>query len=117
MIGNKRAADGGPKTDREDVARLISKYNLLMIRGRRRWARDGSSRLTMSSARSFASRPNMRVRRYGSARRTVHGHLVLGLIKKRGDGCAPSLRDADATAMQRFEGEIAKAVVLAMFIP
>ena len=67
-----------------------------------------------------ADRGRAAVRRHGGARRAVHARSASSqMIRKRaGWLCALFLGEMlTATAMQRFEGEMEKAVVLALFIP
>ncbi len=66
-----------PSTDREEVARVIAKYNLLAVPGRRRGR--ARTRHRHRGRRDRRDRPRAdggraEVRRYGGPRRAVHGH-------------------------------------------
>ena len=122
-VGNRRP----PLTvtadiDREEAARLISKYNLLaipVIDDRRRMlgivtVDDVLDALVEESTED--------VQRFGGMEALDAPYMEIGfvqMIKKRaGWLCALFLSEMlTATAMQRFQGEIEHAAVLAMFIP
>ena len=109
-------------TDREDVARLISKYNLLAIP-----VVDDERRIlgivTVDDViDTLVEEQTEEVQRFGGMEALDAPYTeisFLGMIRKRaGWLCALFLSEMlTATAMQRFEGEIERAAVLAMFIP
>jgi magnesium transporter len=112
----------GPGTDREDVARLISKYNLLAVP-----VVDESGRLlgivTVDDViDALVKEQTEDAQKFGGMEALGAPYMEIGfasMIKKRaGWLCALFLSEMlTATAMQRFQGEIEKAAVLAMFIP
>ena len=109
-------------TDREETARIISKYNLLALP-----VVDVARRVigivTVDDVIDTLVREVTEdVQKFGGMEALDEPYPeipFLRMIKKRaGWLCALFLSEMlTATAMQRFEGEIAKAVVLAMFIP
>jgi magnesium transporter len=111
-----------PLTDREEVARLISKYNLLAVP-----VVDDKSHVlgivTVDDVIDAIVREQTEdVQKFGGMEALDAPYMEIGLgrmIRKRaGWLCALFLSEMlTATAMQHFEGEIAKAVVLSMFIP
>jgi magnesium transporter len=108
--------------DREDVARLISKYNLLAVP-----VVDEANRVvgivTVDDVIDAIVREQTEdVQKFGGMEALDEPYTEIGfwqMIKKRaGWLCALFLSEMlTATAMQHFEGEIEKAAVLAMFIP
>jgi magnesium transporter len=112
----------GPHADREDVARLISKYDLLAVpvvdEGR-----HVLGIVTVDDVIDALVREQTEdIQKLGGleALDEPYTRISFGkMIRKRaGWLCALFLSEMlTATAMQRFEGEIAKAVVLSMFIP
>ncbi len=111
-----------PDTAREDAARLISKYNLLAIP-----VIDDQRRMlgivTVDDViDTLVEEQTEEVQRFGGMEALDAPYMeisFLGMIRKRaGWLCALFLSEMlTATAMQRFQGEIEKAAVLAMFIP
>jgi magnesium transporter len=111
-----------PLTDREDVARLISKYNLLAVP-----VTDPEGRVlgivTVDDVIDAIVREQTEdVQKFGGmeALDEPYTRITFGrMIRKRaGWLCALFLGEMlTATAMGHFEGEIAKAVVLSLFIP
>jgi len=109
-------------TDREDAARLISKYNLLAIP-----VVDDKRRMlgivTVDDViDTLVEEQTEDVQRFGGMEALDAPYMeisFLGMIRKRGGWlCALFLSEMlTATAMQRFQGEIEKAAVLALFIP
>jgi magnesium transporter len=109
-------------TDREDAARLISKYNLLAIP-----VVDDQRRMlgivTVDDViDTLVEEQTEEVQRFGGMEALDAPYMeisFLGMIRKRaGWLCALFLSEMlTATAMQRFQGEIERAAVLAMFIP
>jgi magnesium transporter len=111
-----------PLTDREEVARLISKYNLLAVpvvddRG------HVLGIVTVDDVIDAIVREQTEdVQKFGGMEALDAPYMEISLprmIRKRaGWLCALFLSEMlTATAMQHFEGEIARAVVLSMFIP
>src|SRR6476646_3299472 len=111
-----------PLTDREEVARLISKYNLLAVPV----VDEGGHVLGIVTVDdvidAIVREQTEDVQKFGGLEALDEPYTEIGcwrMIRKRG-GWLFALFLSEmltATAMQRFEGEIAKAVVLAMFIP
>jgi len=107
---------------REDAARIISKYNLLALP-----VIDDARRVlgivTVDDVIDAIVREQTEdVQRFGGMEALDEPYTQIGfwrMIRKRGGWlCALFLSEMlTATAMQRFEGEISRAVVLAMFIP
>jgi magnesium transporter len=111
-----------PLTDREEVARLISKYNLLALPV---IADDGHvlGIVTVDDVIDAIVREQTEdVQKFGGMEALDEPYQEIGfwrMIRKRG-GWLTALFLGEmltATAMGRFEAEIAHAVVLALFIP
>ena len=111
-----------PLTDREEVARLISKYNLLAIPV----LDDGGHVIGIVTVDdvidALISEQTEDVQKMGGMEALDEPYMEIGLlrmIKKRaGWLCALFLGEMlTATAMGHFEHEISRAVVLALFIP
>lgn len=111
-----------PHIDREDVARLISKYNLLAIPV----LDDGGHMLGIVTVDdvidALISETTEDVQKFGGMEALDEPYMEIALpamIKKRaGWLCALFLGEMlTATAMGHFEHEIEKAVVLAVFLP
>ena len=111
-----------PTTDREDVARLLSKYNLLAVP-----VLDEGEHLlgivTVDDVIDAIVREQTEdVQKFGGMEALDEPYMEISMwamIRKRaGWLCALFLGEMlTATAMGYFEGEISKAVVLALFIP
>src|SRR5438270_3551392 len=111
-----------PLTDREEVARTISKYNLLAVP-----VVDDKQHVlgivTVDDVLDAIVREQTEdVQKFGGMEALDAPYMEISLgrmIRKRaGWLCALFLSEMlTATAMQHFEGEIARAVVLSMFIP
>jgi magnesium transporter len=111
-----------PETDREEAARLISKYNLLALP-----VVDGAQHIlgivTVDDVIDTLIREVTEdVQKFGGMEALDQPYNAIsfwGMIRKRGGWlCALFLSEMlTATAMQHFEIEIEKAAVLAMFIP
>jgi magnesium transporter len=122
-VGNRRKPlSVSPNTDREDVARTISKYNLLAVPV----VDDGGHILGIVTVDdvidALVREQTEDVQKFGGMEALDEPYTQISfrsMIKKRaGWLCALFLSEMlTATAMQHFEGEISKAVVLAMFIP
>ena len=111
-----------PTTDREDVARLLSKYNLLAVPV----VDEGGHLLGIVTVDdvidAIVREQTEDVQKFGGMEALDQPYMeisLLAMIKKRaGWLCALFLGEMlTATAMGYFEGEISKAVVLALFIP
>ena len=122
-VGERRVPlSVGPLADREEVARLISKYDLLAIPV----VDDGRHVLGIVTVDdvidALVREQTEDIQKLGGmeALDEPYTRISFGkMIRKRaGWLCALFLSEMlTATAMQRFEGEIARAVVLSMFIP
>ena len=122
-VGNRRKPISvKPTTDREEVARLISKYNLLAIP-----VVDDAGRLlgivTVDDVIDAIVREQTEdVQKFGGMEALDEPYSEIGfgkMIRKRA-GWLMALFLSEmltATAMQHFQGEIERAAVLAMFIP
>jgi magnesium transporter len=111
-----------PLTDREDVARLISKYNLLSIPV----LDEGGHVLGIVTVDdvidALISEQTEDVQKMGGMEALDEPYMEIGLLnmvrKRAGWLCALFLGEMlTATAMGHFEHEISRAVVLALFIP
>ena len=111
-----------PLVDREEVARLISKYNLLAVPV----IDEGGHVLGIVTVDdvidAIVREQTEDVQKFGGMEALDAPYMEIGfghMIRKRGGWlCALFLSEMlTATAMQHFEGEIARAVVLSMFIP
>jgi magnesium transporter len=122
-VGNRRpplsvTAD----IDREEAARLISKYNLLAIP-----VVDDQRRMlgivTVDDViDALVEETTEDVQRFGGMEALDAPYMEIGFVemirKRAGWLCALFVSEMlTATAMQRFQGEIERAAVLAMFIP
>ena len=111
-----------PETDREEAARLISKYNLLAIP-----VVDADRHIlgivTVDDViDALVEETTEDVQRFGGMEALDAPYMEIGFIemvrKRAGWLCALFLSEMlTATAMQRFQSEIERAAVLAMFIP
>ena len=111
-----------PLIDREDVARLISKHDLLAVP-----VIDKAGRVlgivTVDDIIDTIIEENTEdVQKFGGMAATDEPYLQVGLpamIRKRGGWlCVLFLGEMlTASAMQHFEGELEKAIVLTLFIP
>jgi magnesium transporter len=122
-VGSRRTPlTVSPEMDREEAARLISKYNLLAIP-----VVDAERRMlgivTVDDVLdALVEETTEDVQRFGGMEALDAPYMEIGfgeMIKKRaGWLCALFVSEMlTATAMQRFQGEIERAAVLAMFIP
>jgi magnesium transporter len=111
-----------PLADREEVARLISKYNLLAVPV----VDEGGHVLGIVTVDdvidAIVREQTEDAQKFGGMEALDAPYMDMSLgrmIRKRaGWLCALFLSEMlTATAMQHFEGEIARAVVLSMFIP
>ena len=111
-----------PRTDREEVARVIAKYNLLAVP-----VVDADNRVlgivTVDDViDAIVHEQTEDVQKFGGMEAIDGPYMEIGLgqmIRKRAPWlCALFLSEMlTATAMQHFEGEIERAALLAMFIP
>ena len=111
-----------PRTDREEVARVIAKYNLLAVP-----VVDGDNHVlgivTVDDVIDAIVREQTEdVQKFGGMEAIDAPYMDIGfgqMIRKRAPWlCALFLSEMlTATAMQHFEGEIERAALLAMFIP
>ena len=122
-VGSRRSPlTVSAETDREEAARLISKYNLLAIP-----VVDDDRRMlgivTVDDVLdALVEETTEDVQRFGGMEALDAPYMEIGfgeMIRKRaGWLCALFVSEMlTATAMQRFQGEIERAAVLAMFIP
>src|SRR5690348_9923332 len=111
-----------PLADREEVARLISKYNLLAVPV----VDEGGHVLGIVTVDdvidAIVREQTEDVQKFGGMEALDAPYMEMGLghmIRKRAPWlCALFLSEMlTATAMQRFQGEIERAALLAMFIP
>jgi magnesium transporter len=111
-----------PLTDREEVARLISKYNVLAVPV----VDEGSHVLGIVTVDdvidAIVSEQTEDVQKFGGmeALDEPYTEIRFGKMIRKRAGWLMALFLSEmltATAMQHFEGEIQKAAVLAMFIP
>jgi magnesium transporter len=111
-----------PRTDREDVAKLISKYNVLAVpvvdEGR-----HVLGIVTVDDVIDAIVREQTEdVQKFGGLEALDEPYTEISFVrmirKRAGWLCALFLGEMlTATAMGHFEGQIAKAVVLSLFIP
>jgi magnesium transporter len=122
LAHGRRPITVGPLVDREDVARLISKYNLLAIP-----VLDSGGRVlgivTVDDViDALISELSEDVQKFGGMAAVDEPYMQIGLgemIRKRaGWLCALFIGEMfTAVAMGHFETEISRAVVLALFVP
>ncbi|HWV95810.1 MAG TPA: magnesium transporter [Xanthobacteraceae bacterium] len=111
-----------PLVDREDVARLISKHDLLAVPVIDK-AGHVLGIVTVDDIIDTIIEENTEdVQKFGGMAATDEPYLQVGLpgmIRKRGGWlCVLFLGEMlTASAMQHFEGELEKAIVLTLFIP
>jgi magnesium transporter len=122
VADSRRPVTVGPLTDREDVARLISKYNLLAIPV----VDDANHVLGIVTVDdvidALISEQTEDVQKFGGMAATDEPYMQISfgaMIRKRaGWLCALFLGEMlTAGAMGHFQNEISRAVVLALFIP
>lgn len=122
LSDGRRPVTVGPFVDQEDVARLISKYNLLAIP-----VVDESQHVlgivTVDDViDALISEQTEDAQKFGGMEALDEPYMQIGfaaMVRKRaGWLCALFIGEMlTATAMGYFEAEISKAVVLALFIP
>jgi magnesium transporter len=110
-----------PLMDREDVARLISKYDLLAVP-----VVDGDRVIGIVTVDdvidAILQETTEDVQKFGGMAAIDEPYMKIGfwqMMKKRGGWlCALFLSEMlTASAMQGYEGELEKAIVLTLFIP
>src|SRR5206468_6324649 len=123
QVGSRRSPlTVRPHTDREDVGRLISKYNLLAVPVVDE-DRHVLGIVTVDDVIDAIVREQTEdVQKFGGMEALDEPYTEISfarMIRKRaGWLCALFVSEMlTATAMQRFQGEIERAAVLAMFIP
>jgi magnesium transporter len=122
VVRHRKPLSVSAHADREDVARLISKYNLLAVP-----VVDDENHVlgivTVDDVIDAIVREQTEdVQKFGGMEALDEPYTEIGffrMIRKRGGWlCALFLGEMlTATAMGHFEGEIARAVVLSLFIP
>jgi magnesium transporter len=111
-----------PFTDREDVARQISKYDLLAVPVVDKVGHVFGIVTVDDIIDAIVEESTEDVQKFGGMAATEEPYMQIGLgsmIRKRGGWlCALFLSEMlTASAMQYFEGELEKAIVLTLFIP
>ena len=111
-----------PETDREEAARLISKYNLLAIPVVDEQRHILGIVTVDDVIDALVEESTEDVQRFGGMEALDAPYMEIGFVemvrKRAGWLCALFLSEMlTATAMQRFQSEIERAAVLAMFIP
>jgi magnesium transporter len=122
IAGGRKLLSVGPYTDREEVARLISKYDLLAIP-----VVDAEKRLlgivTVDDViDALVAETTEDVQKFGGMEALDEPYMEISIprmLRKRGGWLAALFigEMLTATAMGYFEGEISHAVVLALFVP
>jgi magnesium transporter len=122
VASHPRPVTVAPLTDREDVARLISKYDLLAV------PVVSASGLVLGICTvddiidAIVEETTEDVQRFGGMQALDHPYMqisFLEMIRKRGGWLAALFLSEmlTASAMQGFQGELEKAIVLTLFIP
>jgi magnesium transporter len=111
-----------PLDDREDVARLIRRYDLLAVPVVDADGRIDGIVTVDDVVDALMEEATEDIQRFGGTGHMERRYLdtgFLAMMRKRGVWLAVLFLGEmlTATAMQHFEGELEKAVVLAMFIP
>jgi magnesium transporter len=111
-----------PLADREDVARMISKYNLLAVPVLDEAGRVVGIVTVDDVIDAIVAEQTEDVQKFGGmeALDEPYTRISFGKMVKKRAGWLTALFLGEmltATAMGHFEGEIAKAVVLALFVP
>jgi magnesium transporter len=111
-----------PDTDREEVARLISKYDLLAVPVLNARHRVLGIVTVDDVIDAILAESTEDVQKFGGVEGIAEPYLDIGFLemirKRAGWLCALFLGEMlTATAMQHFSDELEKAVVLTLFIP
>ncbi|HEY2163943.1 MAG TPA: magnesium transporter [Gemmatimonadaceae bacterium] len=111
-----------PSTDREEVARVIAKYNLLAVPVVDEREHVVGIVTVDDVIDAIVREQTEDAQKFGGTRPLDAPYMDIGLghmLRKRAPWlCALFLSEMlTATAMQRFQGEIERAALLAMFIP
>jgi len=111
-----------PTTDREDVSKLISKYDLLAVPVVDEQNRVVGIVTVDDVIDAIVAESTEDVQKFGGVEALNAPYMTIGfrqmLYKRAGWLCALFLSEMlTASAMQHFEGELEKAVVLTLFIP
>lgn len=111
-----------PLTDREDVARLISKYDLLAVPVIDKPGRMLGIVTVDDIIDAIIEESTEDVQKFGGMAATEEPYMQIGMgamLKKRGGWLALLFvgEMLTASAMQHYEGELQKALVLTLFIP
>ena len=111
-----------PQTDREEVARLISKYDLLAVPVLDRSGRMLGIVTVDDIIDAIVAEGTEDVQKFGGTEALDEPYMQIsfaGMLKKRaGWLCVLFLSEMlTATAMQHFGDELQKAIVLALFVP
>ena len=111
-----------PLVDREEVARLISKYDLLAVPVLDRGGHVLGIVTVDDIIDTIIEESTEDVQKFGGMEATEEAYLQIGLremIRKRGGWlCMLFISEMlTASAMQYFESELEKAIVLTLFIP
>jgi magnesium transporter len=112
----------GPDADREEVARLISIHDLLSLPVLNARQQVLGIITVDDVIDTIVAESDEDVQKFGGVEGTVEPYLQIGLLqmihKRAGWLCALFIGEMlTASAMQHFEDELARAVVLTLFIP
>src|SRR3984893_4412372 len=118
----RRPITVSPLTDREEVARLISKYDLLAVPVIDEKGRVLGIVTVDDVIDAIVQERTEDVQKFGGMEALNQPYMKIGLImmikKRAGWLCALFLSEMLTTsAMQGFQGELEKAIVLTLFIP
>ena len=118
----RRVLTVGPYTDREDVARLISKYDLLAVPVVDKEQRILGIVTVDDVIDAMVTELTEDVQKLGGMEALDEPYLEISIprmLRKRAGWLAALFigEMLTATAMGHFEGEISRAVVLALFVP
>ncbi|ANY77132.1 magnesium transporter [Microvirga ossetica] len=117
----RRPVTVSPLTDREEVARIISEYNLLAVPVVDRGQIIGI--VTVDDViDAIVQESTEDVQKFGGVEALAEPYMQISFVemirKRAGWLCALFLSEMlTASAMQYFEGELEKALVLSLFIP
>jgi len=118
----RKAVSVSPQTDREDVARLISKYDLLAVPVVDRVGHILGIVTVDDVIDAIVAEGTEDVQKFGGTEALDEPYMEIGfgtMVRKRaGWLCVLFLSEMlTTTAMQHFDNELQKAIVLALFIP